>query len=136
MDPLTPVPASVKLALTIGAVTGATVAFIANREQVLETAESMFENGARFCRAQLERSRKNKMFADAHEDNWFANQNLSNVDDSDSSDDDMTTPDASDFAASPETSDYYDSDDDEHEEVQMRRRRMSDEVKGHIEEVD
>ncbi|RLV91821.1 hypothetical protein JA1_003598 [Spathaspora sp. JA1] len=69
------IPISVKIAITLGAVVGASVAIIHNKETILETAEHIFEQGAEFCRNKLNEAkhRANEVqFADAYEDFSFS----------------------------------------------------------------
>ncbi|KAG7666433.1 uncharacterized protein J8A68_000024 [[Candida] subhashii] len=48
------IPLSIKIAISIGAITGATIAIINNKETILTTAEAIFESGVRFCHEKVE----------------------------------------------------------------------------------
>lgn len=61
-----------KFAVTAGAIVGGTVAFISNKEKVLEFAEHAFQAGANFCRDKQEQLKQaNMAFADSHLDGSF-----------------------------------------------------------------
>ncbi|EAZ62835.2 predicted protein [Scheffersomyces stipitis CBS 6054] len=98
------VPLSVKIAMTVGAVTGAAIAIANNKEKVLETAEFVFQMGADFCRAKLEEAKvANMHFADAYEDNEFASEapsarSTGRSYSHETDDDSATTPETSDFS--------------------------------------
>lgn len=85
----------------MGALTGATIAFINNKERVLEVAEEVLRKSADFCKEKLEESRGKKIyFAAAHEDNSFSGVSSGYEDRKfrsvESDIDEATTPDISD----------------------------------------
>ncbi|CAI5758876.1 unnamed protein product [Candida verbasci] len=121
------IPFSIKVAIALGTVAGASVAIINNKEIVLETAETIFTKGAEFCRNKLEEAKqKNQQaqFADAYEDDHFKqyeeDSHKSNLN-GESDYEGISTPEASDFSEI-ETDDYMDSDDDE-KEANLKNRR-------------
>ncbi|KAK6459210.1 uncharacterized protein RJT20DRAFT_124399 [Scheffersomyces xylosifermentans] len=112
------IPVTVKIAMTVGAITGATIAFINNKERVLETTEFILQKGADFCRQKLEEAKHANMhFADAYEDDELSHRTTSepstgHATGSNSSGhfsdyDEATTPEASDFSDEDE---FYDDD--------------------------
>ncbi|EGW31631.1 uncharacterized protein SPAPADRAFT_62242 [Spathaspora passalidarum NRRL Y-27907] len=120
------IPLSVKIALTVGAVVGASVAVIHNKEAILETAEHLFEQGAEFCRNKLNEAKQmNEMhFADAYEDFSFSRDEedekhetkgrstgsrLTNESDYD----EISTPETSDFSEFSEMSEFSEIEDDD-----------------------
>lgn len=100
---------SVKFALTAGALAGATLAVVNNKENVLKGAEYVLQKGANFCKQRLEKAHEMNMhFAESHEDSAFATdytyseaRDYTKNDtpgDVDSDRDDATTPDVSDMS--------------------------------------
>lgn len=67
---LTAVPFSIKAAVTLGAIAGATVAVVQNREFLLEKLAEILEYGAKKCRKRLEEH--NKIYACNYKDGEFA----------------------------------------------------------------
>lgn len=64
------VPISIKVAITSGVIIGGTVAFLNNRERVLDAAAELLQKGADYCR---EKSRPIKAaYADSYEDGELA----------------------------------------------------------------
>lgn len=95
--------------MTVGAVTGATIAFVNNKEKVLETTEYILQKGANYCRHRLEKLKEaNLHYADSYGDAEFSSDNIeratgaSTTGYSDTYDDEE--------ASTPEGTDYYDSD--------------------------
>lgn len=65
-------PISVKVAIAVGAASGAAIAAIRNKEKILETAELILQKGADFCRQKLEETKQmNSAFADDYPDGRF-----------------------------------------------------------------
>lgn len=65
------VPVSVKIALTLGAVVGAGVAVLHNKEMLFEVLERKFSQGAAFCEAQAKRystEKESRLYAEEEED--------------------------------------------------------------------
>lgn len=94
------VPISVKVAVAVGAASGAAIATIRNREKLLEAAELLFHRGAEFCRQRLEeRKHLNAAYASDSPDEYYdyhderqARSTGARIYDTD----DATTPDISD----------------------------------------
>lgn len=105
---------SIKVAVTAGALAGATIAVVNNKENVLRGAEYILQKGADFCRQRLEKAHEMNMhFAESHEDGAFASgysyhDSTGNAtpEEMESDKDYATTPDASD------SSDLSDSDEE------------------------
>ncbi|KAG4407333.1 hypothetical protein JTP64_002868 [Candida tropicalis] len=117
MTPL--IPVSVKIALGVGTVVGATVALIKNKEALYETAESLFNKGAEYCRTKLEEAKiaNQSHFADTYQDKEFSTGKTTGSNLRDESDyEDISTPDTTDF--SEIETDYQDEDDDDDDELE------------------
>lgn len=70
-----PVPLSVKLAVSFGAVIGGGIALAQNREKVLENTAALLQKGLDFCNEQLEKTRARDeriAFAADFQDNEYA----------------------------------------------------------------
>lgn len=106
---------SIKIAVTAGALAGATIAVVNNKESVLRGAEYVFQKGADFCKERLEKAHEMNMhFAESHEDSAFASGyaysesgNSTSIDTPDEVDSDR------DYATTPDISDMSDSSDEE-----------------------
>lgn len=109
------VPMSIKFAVTAGALAGATLAVVNNKENVLRGAEYVLQKGADFCKQRLEKAQEMNMhFAESHEDSAFASgYTYSENGDSTGNDtpDDMDSD--RDYATTPDVSDMSDSSDEE-----------------------
>lgn len=65
-------PISVKVAIAVGAASGAAIAAIRNKEKILETAELILQKGADFCRHKLDETKyMNGAFASDYADGRF-----------------------------------------------------------------
>lgn len=74
-DSNNPVPLSVKVAVTFGAVVGGGLALVQNRERVLEGTVSLLQRGIEFCNDQLEKTKgpdERVAFAADFQDNEYA----------------------------------------------------------------
>lgn len=109
------VPLSVKVALGLGTLVGATIAVINNKEAIYETAEAFFTRGAEYCREKIEEAKiaNETNFADHYQDEEFKDVSTgkstgSNLRD-ESDYEDVSTPETSDF--SEIDTDFQDDDD-------------------------
>ncbi|RCK58167.1 hypothetical protein Cantr_06369 [Candida viswanathii] len=116
MTPL--IPISVKIALGVGTLVGATVALVNNKEAIYGTAENLFNKGAEYCRNKLEEAKiaNQTHFADNYQDEELntgrsTSSNLRNESDYEG----ISTPDTTDF--SEIETDYNDEDEDDGKDI-------------------
>ena len=106
---------SIKVAVTAGALAGATLAVVNNKESVLRGAEYVLQKGADFCKQRLEKAQEMNMhFAESHEDSAFASGYVysENGDSTGSNTPDEMDSDR-DYATTPDVSEMSDSSDEE-----------------------